>query len=164
MATVGIYLPIVTVDFRSRSGIPVVTDLVDAIPSRGFDASADQRFYLLGVVALALTGWLLPRLAPRLGTIGWILAVAAAAIATIGATRAWVIALQGPGALVSDDSSFLERSALTLLDRLHSYGVLVIHPAAGLWVLSAGALLQVLGALGPLVLRSTEPRGLSGRP
>jgi hypothetical protein len=82
------------------------------------------------------------------------IAVAAAAIATIGACRGWFIEINGPGAVVDDDSRFLANTALTVLDRLHSYGVLVIHPGSGLWTLTAGAALLVIGALLPFAGRA----------
>jgi len=148
VATIGIQLPIVSVGVHvPGEKLPVISELVDSVPDMGLGASGDQRAYLLGVLALAVAAWLLPRLAPKLQAVGVGLAVGAAAIATIGASRGWIIAIRGPGAVVSDDSSFLEKTSLTVLDRLHSYGVLTIHPGSGLWTLSAGALLLAAGAV-----------------
>ncbi|RNL79018.1 hypothetical protein [Nocardioides marmorisolisilvae] len=148
VATVGIYLPIVTVGLHvPGSKLPVLSDMVDSIPDKGLGASTDQRLYLLGMLGLAVAAWLLPLLVPRTKAVGIGLAIAAAAIAAIGAVRGWVIAVRGPGAVIDDHSSFLERTALSALDKLHSYGVLVIHPGSGLWTLSAGALVLIAGAL-----------------
>lgn len=158
VATIGIHLPVVRISAQTPGAkIPVVSDLVTSIPAKEFGATADQRAYLLGVLALALAAWLVPRLAPRTNVLGWGLAVAAAAIAGVGATRGWLIATRGPHALVTDDSSFVERGALAFLDRLHADGVLVLHPAAGLWTLSVGAGLLVIGALLPVL---SAPRSL----
>jgi hypothetical protein len=146
ITAVGIHLPLVTIGADTPGArIPVVSDLVDSIPARDFGASTDQRLYLLGVLVLAVAAWLVPRLRERMSLLGWGLAIAAAAIGTLGAVRAWIIATRGPDALLTDDSSFLERGALTFLDRLHASGVLVIDPAPGLWVLTAGAVVMLVG-------------------
>jgi len=151
VATVGISLPMVKVGVHVPGAkLPVLSDLVDSVPERTLGASGDQRVYLLGMLALAVAAWLLPVLVPRLREVGIGLALAAAAIATIGACRGWIIEVKGPGAVIDDHSSFLEVTGLKLLDRLHSYGALVIDPGSGLWVLSAGAVLLVIGALLPL--------------
>ena len=148
LAAVGIHLPIVRVGVHVPGArVPVVSDLADAVPDRGLGAATDQRLYLLGVLVLAVAAWLLPFLVPRLKAVGTGLGLAAAAIATTAACRGWIIEVRGPGAVVDDHASFLERTALTVLDRLHAAGVLVIHPGAGLWVLSAGALVLLAGAL-----------------
>ncbi|MFL6156143.1 MAG: hypothetical protein ACJ72D_08635 [Marmoricola sp.] len=151
VATIGIHLPIVTVSAHVPGRkVPLLSDLVDSIPEKGLSASSDQRLYLLGMLAIAVAAWLLPRLVPRMKAVGIGLALAAAVIATIGACRAWIIVIRGPAAVADDHSPFLARTALTVLDRLHSAGVLVIDPGSGLWTLSAGAVVLVVGALLPL--------------
>jgi hypothetical protein len=151
IATVGMHLPMVKIGLDSPGArIPVISDVVDAIPEREFGASPDQRLYLLGVLALAVAACAVPRLVPRTNALGWGLAIGAAAIGCLGAVRGWVVATQGPHTLMTSDSSFLERGALTFLDRLHSSGILVVDPAFGLWVLSAGALVMLVGVALPL--------------
>jgi hypothetical protein len=148
VAVIGINLSVVKVGVHAPgSAIPVVSDLVNAIPEKALGAAADQRYYLLGVAVVTVVAWLLPRLVPRTNLLGLALAFAAAVITVLGAVRGWVIATEGPHALLTGDSSFLERSGLAVLDQLHAKGILVVHPAAGLWVLSAGAALLVCGVV-----------------
>ena len=158
VAAVGINLPVVSLDVHlSDSVLPGISDLVNAVPEHGLGASDDQRYYLLGVVALAVLGWLLPRLVPRTTVIGFVLAVAALAGSAFAAYRGWAIAIGGPKAVLTGDTSFLERTAVDVLDALHSRGVLVVDPASGLWVLSAGVALLVVGVA--LTLRRPTTAG-----
>ena len=161
VAAVGITMPIVKVGVHVPD-IPVVSSVVSAFKEPELGASADQRVYLYGVVALAIGAWLLPRMVPRLTLVGTGLAIAAAGGATVAAVRGWMVATQGPHALLTGDQPFLERGALNALDELHALGILVVHPGRGLWVLTAGAVLLVGGLL--LSLRggpSSRPRPMS---
>lgn len=151
VAAIGLTRPVVTVGVQAPdSAVPLVGELVEALPDQALGASAAQQAVLVAAALLAIGAWALPRMLPRTRALAFLLAGAAAMIASVAAYRGWRIATEGPRALLTGDSSFLERNGLEVLDRLHARGVLVLHPTAGLWVLTAGAVITVLGLLLPV--------------
>lgn len=148
IAAVGISMPILTAGVRAPGSlIPGLSDVVSAVPDKGLGASTDQRVYLYAVVALAVGAWLVPKLATRLMWVGVALASVCLAVVTVATYRGWVLVTEGPQALVNGNSSFVERAALTFLAGLHAGGLLVLHPARGLWILSAGAAVALAGVV-----------------
>lgn len=160
VATWGIYLPLMRLGLRvPESRLPVSLDL-GSLPEVDLNASSAQRLFLVGMLALALAAWVLPLLVPRTTAVGVGLASGAGAIATVAAYRAWAVEIRGPRAVLDGDTPFLERAALGVLDRLHSSGVLKIHPAEGLWALTVGAVMLVVGlGLSLLPARQAEVSG-----
>jgi len=153
VAAIGISMPIVKVGVEvPGTTVAGVSDLVDLIPETGFGASETQSYFLLGVVVLAAASWLVPKVMPRSRAIAVALAAAATVGASFAAARGWLIATEGPNAVLTGDTSFLERSAINVLDTLDAKGILVVDPARGLWVLTAGAALLLVGVL--MTLRS----------
>ena len=152
VAAIGISMPIVTVGVQvPGNALPGVRKAIDLIPEKGLGASETQSYYLLGIVVLAVAAWLVPRVLARSNVVGASFAVAATIGAAFASARGWLIATDGPHALITGDTSFLEKNALNVLDRLDAQGILVVDPASGLWLLTAGAALLLVGSL--LILR-----------
>lgn len=146
VACVGINQPVVTIGVHLRRATLV---------ERDFGASSDQRAYLLVAAAVAVGAWILPKVLPRTNPAALVLGLLSLIGVAVAAARGWLIATDGPHALQTGDTGFLEKGALDLLDRLESAGILVLDPAPGLWVITAGATLMLLGLV--LALRPTGP-------